>query len=202
MSFVTLAFKGKTLKVVTLEEGTMTIGSDPACDIHIDSLAVQPLHARIVTSGGGCVISDARGEATLLVKGAKTTEHTLSDGDDVLIGKHTLRFTATDAAPSQTETVGGESPSPRMSAWLQFLSGDAMGKTMRLKSALTNLANLGMPPVLIARRAGGYYVSNLGDAGAVTVGGQSLGEESHQLQDGDILRIGDVELQFLLQSEQ
>jgi len=48
---LTLLFRDKLLQVHHLSEGETLIGRDPACGIHIDSLAVAPLHARLSTQG-------------------------------------------------------------------------------------------------------------------------------------------------------
>ena len=58
MSKLTLSFKGKVLKVFPVLKGSMTLGSDPSCTLHIDSLAIQPQHAQIDTVNSDSVIRD------------------------------------------------------------------------------------------------------------------------------------------------
>ena len=92
MSKLTLSFKGRVLKVFPVLQGEMTIGSDPACTIHVDSLALQPRHARIVTQGTESVLEDLDTEEGTHVNQARIQQHQLKDGDLIRIGKHTLSF--------------------------------------------------------------------------------------------------------------
>ncbi|HLP29875.1 MAG TPA: FHA domain-containing protein, partial [Geothrix sp.] len=73
MSTLTLSFKGMNLKTLTLAEGEMVIGSDPGCAIHIDSLAVQPRHAAVVTKGSASTLRDLGSPDGTFVNNEKLT---------------------------------------------------------------------------------------------------------------------------------
>ena len=51
MAKLTLSFKDKKLKIFPITGQDLVVGRDPACTVHIDSLAVQPRHARIFADG-------------------------------------------------------------------------------------------------------------------------------------------------------
>lgn len=219
MPTLTLAFKNKILQVFPLEDGLVNIGREPSCDIHIDSLAIEPQHARIVVRDKLCTISQGNSDNPTFVNHKPIDEYVLQDNDIIRIGKHTLRYRDEDLqAPldnEQTEftttppqTV--EQPiaasvkktpkptNPITAGWLQVMSGKNLGKTFKLQSGLTDLGTLGMAPALIALRQGGYFISNLTQDNELRVADQSIGDKSHPLHDGDVIKIGRLTLQFHL----
>lgn len=207
MAKLTLSFKGNLLKVVPIKEGPMTIGRDPSCDIHIDSLAVQPVHARLVTSGGTSSLADSNSPDGTFVNHQRIDEVQLADSDIIRIGKHVLKYIeagaetqAEQAEPlaEPPEPVEQEKSRDNREGWLQILNGKHLGKTVKLKAGMTNLGKQGIPPALIALRNEGYFISSLGDD-EITVGSEQIGERTHLLKDGDMIRIGSTQLQFYLQ---
>lgn len=200
MSKLTLSFKGKMLKIFQVSEGEMVIGSDPASQLQIDSLAVQPRHATITTKNDVSVLRNLGTPDGLLINGVKTQqEQTLKDNDQIQIGKHSLLYSFTPTAIED----GGDSfktatkTAPK-SAWLQILSGNNVGKTISLKNNLTNLGKAGVQTAVIARRGEGYFITHLEGEHSPRVDGVSIGEESWQLKDGNIIQLGNVKMQFTL----
>lgn len=204
MARLTLSFKGRTLAVYTLHAGETVIGRDASSGIRIDSLAVSPVHARIRSDRQGFTIEQASPVSTLTVNGSQVDEHRLADNDTILVGKHTLIYAEGDARPSpeppaqRPEQTAVKAMAP---GWLQILNGEKVGKTIKLKTSLTDTGKLGLQPALISRRHDGYYISSLSEDTSVTVGDRDIGNGSRALQDGDLIRIGDVELQFYTQPD-
>jgi pSer/pThr/pTyr-binding forkhead associated (FHA) protein len=210
---LTLAFKGNTLQVIPLHDGLMTIGREPSCDIHIDSLAISPQHARLLLRDGTCTLQNNTGEETF-VNHLPVSEQVLQDNDLIRIGKHTLRYandggtlpeidhSVTTSAP---EPVSEPMPTPSPKAsnncegWLQVLSGSHLGKTIKLRSGMTDLGKLGIAPALISLRHDGYYIANLGEDDNLRVGDENIGEKTWPLKDGDLIQINKLKLQFLLE---
>lgn len=209
MSKLTLAFKGKVLKVHYLQAGEIIIGSDPACDIHIDSLAIQPKHARISTARHKSTLQDlSDAEGDTFVNDKKIDgEHLLQHDDVIRVGKHTLLFT-TDPAdeleeeyeqpPGNDDEYKGSSKSGNKHAWLQILNGANVGRTINLHRNLTNLGKSGVQTAIIARRGDGYFLSHLEGERAPLVDGENIGDSSRKLEDGNIIQIGNVKMQFTL----
>lgn len=219
MSTLTLSFKGMELKVIALAPGEMIIGSDPACAIHIDSLAVQPRHASVVTRDSETVLRDLGSPDGTFVNNEKVAERVLKDHDDVRVGKHNLRFSFSpmnaDAARAE---VPLEAPKPvappaaaaepdvsleefasstrLKNAWLQIMSGHNVGKNISLNRKLTNLGTPGIQTAVIAKRNDGYFLSHLEGEQTPKVGNVSIGDKSWPLNDGDIIQIGNVKMQF------
>ena len=209
MSTLTLTFKGKTLKVIALHQGSMTIGSDPASDIHIDSLAVQPKHATIITNGSESVLTDAGTQEGTFVNSQRIEQHRLADQDDIHIGKHNLLFTLGALETSLTDVPADKIDSPDLklepkdngpppTAFLQIMSGQNMGKTIKIKRKLTNLGKPGVQTAVIAHRNDGFFISHLEGELPPQVNGEPIGDQAHLLQDGDTIKIGNVKMQFYL----
>ena len=73
-------------------KGSVLIGSDPKCTVHIDSLAIQPQHARLDTQGDTSVLVDLDTEAGTFINNAPIKKQMLKDGDVIRIGKHLLTY--------------------------------------------------------------------------------------------------------------
>ncbi len=215
MSTLALTFKGKTLHVFPLQDGVLTIGRDPGCDIHIDSLAVEPQHARLMVQDNIHTLTQSNHDNTTYLNHKPIQEANLQNNDVIRIGKHVLIFHEEDnlvekkqtpitppVSFSQEPTVVAKQISSRQpkNGWLQVISGKMLGKTFKLRSGLTDLGKLGMLPALIALRSGGYFISNLADNESLSVADKEIGNESHPLRDGDVIKLGKVTLQFHLQA--
>ncbi len=198
MSTLTLSFKGKKLKVFKVSRGETVIGSDPSCHVHIDSLAVDARHATITTENDVSVLRDI-GDApgVVLINGAKVDEHTLQDGETIQIGKHSLDF---EFSPTSVEddSFKAATQAAAKSAWLQILTGSNVGKTINLKNKMTNLGKAGVQTAVIARRGNGYFLTHLEGEHSPKVDGTPIGDKSLQLQDGNVIQLGNVKMQFTL----
>jgi predicted component of type VI protein secretion system len=191
-----LSFKGRPLKVYLLGEDELAIGSDPACDIHIDSLAVAPHHARVAPRDAAHVLQVEGGEVR--VNERPVTEHTLQPGDTIQIGKHTLSYSR-EYAPEVAPRAQASSTPVQRTGWLQILRGANVGRTVRLDRALLRIGKPGGHCALVSRREDGYFLSHLEGSDRPCVAGASIGEQSRRLEDGDVFEIGEMQLQFFLE---
>jgi pSer/pThr/pTyr-binding forkhead associated (FHA) protein len=187
------------LKIFQVSEGEMVIGSDPSSQLHIDSLAVQPRHATITTINDVSVLRSLGSPDETLVNGVKTKEHILKDNDHIHIGKHSLQFSFFPTASQATEDNFKPAIKAALkSAWLQILSGNNVGKTISLKNNMTNLGKAGVQTAVIARRGDGYFITHLEGEHTPKVDGVPIGEESRRLEDGNVIQLGNVKMQFTL----
>ena len=217
MSKLTLSFKGNILKVYPILKGKMLIGSDPSCTIHIDSLALDPQHARIDTDVDEqtSVLVDLPGEFETFVNQQKIDKHLLKDGDQIRVGKHLLTYkfeedhnmmSASDipALPDVEEIdpeaafSGNGKPEGQRAGWLQILNGQNLGKTLSLNRSMTNLGKPGVATAVIARRNEGYFLSHLEGKIPPTINDKPIGEHSIKLDDGATIQIGNIKMQFFL----
>lgn len=207
MAKLALSFKGKLLKHFPLRTGNWSIGRDKDCDLSIDSLAVSPVNAYLNYADGIATLEAKPDSADVYVNHQKINKHALIDNDMIRIGKHTLVYSVDDfedviaSRDTGPETEPEVSPIEHKSGWLQILSGANMGKTIQLKTSLTDLGKLGMKPVLIARHRDGYYVSNLSNDVSLKVNDTNIGEQRTLLEDGVMINVGNIQLQFYLQEE-
>ena len=225
MPKLTLSFKGKLLKYFPVGEGETIIGSDPACPVFIDSLAVQPQHASVTVTPEKAILRDlgTSPEGTFVNDAHLSIDYTLRDGDVIRVGKHHLTYTAehvvvpepvtepaaepetdvmpqpetAEPEPEESEPVTLEAAKPRH-AFLQILNGQNLGKTISLNRKMTNLGKPGVQTAVIAHRNDGYFLSHLEGEIPPKVGDVSIGDKAWPLHDGDVIQMGNVRLQFYL----
>ncbi|GEM_PF-16714 len=203
MARLTLSFKGQKLKIFTLETTESFIGRDDSCAIFIDSLAIAPHHATLLCSEEGCRIEPIVTENIVLVNGARIeSAHVLEEGDDIQVGKHTLKYSAepvsiageTPDAPSQTTL------SVDTHGWLQIQSGSHLGRTIRLNKAFTRIGNPDSHLAVIAHRNDGYYLSHLNGEHSPRVNDRDTGDSTYKLCHGDRVNVGELQVQFFSDS--
>lgn len=210
MSKLTLTFKGKVLKVYPVLKGSMILGSDTNCPIYIDSLAVQSEHAEINTVQNDSVIRDLNTEeGTYIGQDKIEGVHSLKDGDVIRVGKHTLAFSysagfikepdpVVEAAVEDTTSPAQVEEQVKKQGWLQIMNGPSLGKTMSLNKSMTNLGKPGLSSAVISKRQNGYFISQLDgtDKHPVLITNKELDKKGHQLNDGEIIQIGNIKMQF------
>ena len=191
---LTLSFKGRILKVATVAAHEISIGRDPACDLHIDNLGLNAVHARVHVEDNGLILSDTSATGGILVNSKPIEqEQPIGHGDVILIGKHTVTVTRDHTAG--TADAPTEAP-PQQEGWLQFLSGPKLGRTIRLDRSLVRLGKSGSQSAMIASRGDGFYISHLEGELSTRVGDHTVGGESMRLNDGDTIQIGDTRMLF------
>jgi predicted component of type VI protein secretion system len=192
---LTLSFKDRKLKVFALQDGECVIGRDPDCEIAIDSLALEPRHARIRPVEDTFVIEPVSADCTVTVNAQPICEPTeLVEGDSIQVGKHTLEYSAQPASTG-TQQHATVTPLPT-TAWLQIQSGVHMGRAIRLNKAFTRVGKPHGDLAVIAHRNEGYYLSTLQGEHGAQVNEQAIGELSQKLENGDQIAIGELQLQF------
>jgi len=98
MAKLSLSFKRHPIAVHHFDESSdvITIGRNSSCTLVIDSLAVAPIHAKVSPDQPGGMVITVTNELPTLVNHHTVTEHLLSHGDIIQIGKHTLIFAEDD----------------------------------------------------------------------------------------------------------
>lgn len=203
----------------------MLIGSDPKSTVYIDSLALQPQHARLDTQGDTSVLVDLGTEAGTFINSKPIKKQMLKDGDVIRIGKHLLTYQyesvqLQDEVPSveidtqelelapevtQTSEVDSDKTTPekienegKHLAWLQIMNGQNLGKTISLNRNMTNLGKPGVATAVITRRNDGYFLSHLEGDTPPLVDNKPIGTHSYKLIDGETVQIGNIKMQFFL----
>ena len=91
--------------VVPVSREWTRIGRSLAADIRFDDATVSRRHALIACEEGGVRVLDDRSLNGIQVNGRRVEWSPLSDGDEVVIGRHALYFLDTVSAPAATAPV-------------------------------------------------------------------------------------------------
>lgn len=193
MAKLTLSFKDRILRVFALQSGEYLIGRESDCGIPIDSLAVEPRHARIRQVDEGFVVEPMVDTAHISVNEQPVKEaQLLEEGDQIQVGKHTLRFSL-DSDIATPNSVVRRLP---MFGWIQIQSGNNLGRIIRLNKALTRIGKTDGDLAVIAHRDQGYYLSHLQGENTPQINQKNIGEESCKLHNGDQISVGALNVQF------
>ena len=92
MAKLFLKFEQAVLKEFALSEGVVTIGRLPDNLIQVDNLAVSGHHAKIYWDVDHYALEDNNSLNGTFVNNRRISKTVLKDGDEVLIGKHTVLF--------------------------------------------------------------------------------------------------------------
>lgn len=89
---IELKYQGKTIATFETDNEQVSIGRNPKNDIHIDNPAVSSSHAIIRKVMSTYYMEDLGSTNGTFVNEKKITKYELLDGDEVIIGKHSLEF--------------------------------------------------------------------------------------------------------------
>jgi hypothetical protein len=101
-----LAFEqdGRVIVAPVSREWTR-IGRSLAADIRFDDATVSRRHALIASEPAGVRVLDDRSLNGIQVNGRRVEWSPLSDGDELVIGRHAMYFLDTVPAPTQAESA-------------------------------------------------------------------------------------------------
>jgi pSer/pThr/pTyr-binding forkhead associated (FHA) protein len=201
VSKLSLLFKDRILSIHQLDQyQKFVIGHDQHCNIHIDSLAVRSEHATISFTNNTYSIKPEKSDADVYVNGKEITAQTaLMDGDKINLGKHILLFSL---EPEKKKFLSEENELSRQrSAWLQFLNGSDMGKTMPINKSMTNINHQDEFIALISNRKDGFYLSHLKGKNPTRVNDKNIGDRSICLKHKSRINVGPLELLFYLDEQ-
>jgi pSer/pThr/pTyr-binding forkhead associated (FHA) protein len=92
MAKLILKYEAAVLKEIPLQKQTVSIGRSPGNDVVVDNLAVSGSHARLVVEQGKFAVEDLNSLNGTFLNGQRIRKSELKDGDEILIGKHSLVF--------------------------------------------------------------------------------------------------------------
>jgi len=197
VSQISLLFKKRILSVHPLKPNNdFIIGNSEHCQLYIDSLAISPQHAKISYKKPDYFISPLDNEAVVLINSKKVeSSETLSDGDTITIGKHTLHFSFNeDNGIFQEEKI-----IPNDKGWIQYLNGHDMGKTLPITNNAIEISDAaGDNIAMISSRSDGFYLSYLKGEKPPLINNKRIGEKSERLADNSKIVLGSQEVLFYL----
>lgn len=105
MAKLILRYDARALRECAVGAQPVSIGRLPDNTLVIDNPAVSGRHARVYREGKHFVLEDLKSTNGTFVNDRPIARHTLSPGDVVLIGKHTLVFE--DGSEPDSHVLGG-----------------------------------------------------------------------------------------------
>lgn len=108
MLTILLKFKGSEIKTIETDKAEITIGRNPANDIHIDNLGVSKQHAKIVKQDGGYVVEDLNSTNGTFINDKRVARAVLNNNDEIHIGKHSLQIQFKTAANNASDQDFGD----------------------------------------------------------------------------------------------
>ena len=205
MPKLTLSFKGHVIDVYHLERAETCIGREDSCDITIDSLAVAPQQALIRQSSDQAFQLEAMDTAfPVLLNHEKVEVSSLSHGDVIQVGKHTLSYSedvmelGANLGASNDEEDDDDlfSDSAATGAMLQIMNGENFGRIIPLNRNMTRIGHAGGDCAMISKRDAGHFLSFLEGQNPPLVNRISIGNGTHRLNDGDTIEVGGIKMQF------
>ena len=102
MATLILKLDGRELQDCPIGSGEVTIGRRLDNTLVIPNGAVSGRHARVYRDGEHFIIEDLKSTNGTFIDGTPITRHTLSDGDILIIGNHTVVFSTAGGADDIT----------------------------------------------------------------------------------------------------
>ena len=112
MAKIILKYEAAVLKEIPLKQATLSIGRTAANDLPIDNLAVSGHHAKIYYEADKFVLEDLNSLNGTFVNNQRVRKSFLKNGDEVLIGKHTLVYVDEGGAPPPPPEVAADQTMP------------------------------------------------------------------------------------------
>ena len=98
--------EGGELRVIPLTREWTRIGRSLAADVRFDDPTVSRRHALIVRQPDGVRLLDDRSLNGVFVNGTRVDGRTLSDGDEIVVGRYHLLFLSVPAVESEVRQPG------------------------------------------------------------------------------------------------
>ena len=149
MALLTLKFKDLPLKEIELAGDSKTIGREPSNDIVVENLLVSGYHARVDPAGKEYVLTDLQSKNGTFLNGERVTSTKLKNGDQILIGKHTLVFSLDSAELQEDPKLTEET------MFIQVAQGDAEPSEELAAPGLDSTAVSAERPAILAFVSGG-----------------------------------------------
>lgn len=132
MAKLLLKFENTVQKEVPLLDGTIMIGRLPDNNLQIDNPAVSSRHCRVLFEGGSYVVEDNNSTNGTFLNKQRVTRSQLKHGDELTIGKHTVRFEDTVDAGTATKKIA---PVPRVEKTVMLDTKQAQAMLAQAKAA-------------------------------------------------------------------
>jgi len=213
MGKLVVSLDNVVIKEFQITKERTTLGRRPYNDIVIDNLAVSGEHAVLTSTGSDVFIEDLNSTNGTYINGKAVKKQLLSNNDVVEVGKYRIKYLADDAedyektmilrpgAFGRTPGTLGSSPMGGAvstgPASIKVLNGGAAGREVLLTKVVTTVGKPGVQVASVTKRPGGYVLSHVEGARRPSVNGQTVGEDSVALKNGDVIDLAGTQMQFV-----
>lgn len=203
-------------EVMIPNKGFMSLGRGRDNNIILSDPRVARVHARLVCGPHGCLLKDMTGAKGVHVNGESVNSRFLRDGDIIRIGHHVLEYLAEERWQAKSANSGIATPtfdfskdaegssrpltqaqvvSTKRRAFLRYTEGPAKGHIQTVDRPLMPIGDPDGYYAAISRRTNGCYLLNLGKGVYAQLNGEPVRGAGAQLHNGDIIRLGDEEME-------
>ena len=193
--------------IFELQRGQVTIGSEPDSGVHIDHRSVSPTHALIKVQQSRYQLYDMGSENGTSVNDTPVSGAFLKDGSRISMGATEVFFSQLGGGGEGDEAATAGGPGVLLvragpSKGKSFPVGDkdiVLGRRPGEDGAEIDDPAVSLRHALVRPTEHGCLIYDLGSANGTKVDDVSL--SGVLLQNGDILRVGEAELQFVLEEK-
>lgn len=205
----------------TIDRNEISLGRDQTNDLCLSDKSVSRHHATVVKISNRYFLHDAGSTNGTRLNGIEINKHILKNADEIDIGKYKLRFLQGNGAEEGDDlektvvlhprhfksqpkhTIADPLPAPSATmpgrqARIRFLNGPEEGEERSIDKAFFSIGKPGGNLVLINRRHTGYFLLKMGGEAPPLVNGEEVKAGGMELQDGDRVRLGELDFQFFL----
>jgi len=225
MAKVLLCLEGAVIKEFRLTRDRTSIGRRPSNDIQIENIAVSGEHAVLDRIGRDVFVEDLGSTNGTLVNGKPVQRQLLANGDEVVVGKYTLKYwqdaapaggdfdktmimrpgQAQAAAPQPAARPAAAPVAPAQAAVgagaigvVKVLTGANAGRELLLNKPATTLGKAGVQVAVISKRPAGYFLIHVEGKQHPRVNGVEIGAAARQLKEEDAIELMGVQMVFFL----
>jgi hypothetical protein len=228
MAKLVLSTGGTIVHQCFLEQARITVGREAGNTIVVDDPAVSRAHAAITAVGNDYILEDLHSVNGTLVNGARVQRRILQHGDVVALGAFHLRYVdskassdidlertmlivalvppqgasradAPPADPDELHVPSARTPRAHFpDGYMTWVKGPHAGKVRELDRVVATFGAPGEGVAVVTRRPRGYFVTHVEGRVHPRVNGESIGTETRELREGDVLEAGRDKLQFHL----
>ena len=212
MAWLVVCTGGEPGSIIELTKEGMIVGRDSSSDINLDHPSVSGSHALIREYRGTYSLSDLGSSNGTRINGDLEAGAVLKDGSKITIGASELHYTLVTPEDVEAEAEDGIESAKAPAAQTGVLlvkSGPAMGKSFRAeqgdlligRQAGYGGVNIDDPAIstlhaMLRQMPRGARLYDLGSVNGTTVDDVAIA--GVELKDGDVLKFGDAEVQFVL----